>query len=258
MAFHWPSTDLPCPSTADTASRRPAPTCNTSPRCDELRPISTRAPQRFTAPSTSPSTAPFHRPPCHRPLPQPLPQPLAPPLPLPLATAPCPLPQTLAPPLPLPFATALLMHRAERILHAGLRLHRPLGAARRSARAPVHRTFHALPLAFRRPSTAFHRRHALRCTAHAAGAAASAVVPDAATDSAVGQIWRDRVAPPIQAASARAAAAVSRSGVVDTLAHGGRALVAAADTAVVARRLMYSSVRQVRAPTISHDLIDLP
>ena len=87
-------------------------------------------------------------------------------------------------------------------------------------------------------------RHALRWSSHALTAAS-----DAGADTCVQRIWRERVSPPLYIAGQ--ALAPYSAPLAGTLAAGGRALVAAADTAVVARGLMYTSVRQASADLAS-------
>ena len=61
-------------------------------------------------------------------------------------------------------------------------------------------------------------------------------------DSYASRIWRETLSPPLYMAGAAMAKPLALA--APTLTAGGRALVAAADTAVVARGLMYTSVRQ--------------
>ena len=61
----------------------------------------------------------------------------------------------------------------------------------------------------------------IRYTAHAASHAALAMGPAGAPETALGQIWRDRISLPLRGTSTRAAGFVRRSGVVDVLCHGG-------------------------------------
>lgn len=81
-------------------------------------------------------------------------------------------------------------------------------------------------------------RHALMWTSNAVAVA----LPTPPADSVASRLWRERVAPPLFIAGA--AITKPLAPLACTLPVCGRALLAAADTAVVARGLMYTSVRQ--------------
>ena len=88
-------------------------------------------------------------------------------------------------------------------------------------------------------------RHALRVTSHAVAVA----LPSPHPDSAASRIWREKVSPPLYIAGAAIARPLAP--LAGTLSVSGTALAAAVDTAVVARGLMYTSVRQASSDLAS-------
>ena len=97
-----------------------------------------------------------------------------------------------------------------------------------------------------------HRYTSYAASKLASSSAASAGEPTG-PESAVSRVWREQISPPLRSASAAVArplaplASIGASLGATTMLVGGRALVATADTAVVARGLMYTSVRQASA-----------
>uniref|UniRef100_A0A7S2CGS0 PH domain-containing protein n=1 Tax=Haptolina brevifila TaxID=156173 RepID=A0A7S2CGS0_9EUKA len=93
-------------------------------------------------------------------------------------------------------------------------------------------------------------RHAIQYSSYAVEVA----MASSSGDSTASRVWKERIAPPLHAAGSAVARPLAPLSA--TLSVGGSALLAAADTATVARGLMYTSVRQASADLASAVLGD--